>query len=266
MTTTEHTSTVDGIPLLEVTGAPGGAPRRVALWLPFLGGTTATCLPVLVRLAAAGFHAVSLDPWQQGVRTTEAPEDVRDRALGAFRREMWPILGQTTLDAVHVLDRLTDRPDVAADGIVAGGFSLGGDVAVALAGVDHRVVRVATLGSTPDWRRPGMRALDGFGALVEQGEPATQGAWWCAQLDPVTHLHQYDHGPSLLFEAGGADDHVPVENARRFARELAAVGSPAVVQVHVTEGLGHPEAVRNPDAVDRCVAWLTHPDRQEIRA
>jgi uncharacterized protein len=135
---------------------------------------------------------------------------------------------------------------------------LGGDISVALAGADHRITRVAALGSTPDWTRPGMRDLGGSGELIDQGTPGAYGRWLYEQLDPVTHLDHYAHGPAILFEGGQADQHVPMEAAYRFATALAD-RSPAAgkhISVRVTENLGHREAVSNPDAVDRSLAWL----------
>lgn len=257
----DQRATVAGIPVRWVTRTPeaGGAGRGIALWLPYLGGTKDVVLPVLERLARAGFFAVSLDPWQHGDRGTEPPEQLRDRMLGSFRRDMWPVIGHTTLDAMWVLDWVIGHHDVPADDVVAGGLSMGGDISVALAGIDHRVSRVAALGSTPDWARPGMRNLDGSGTLVDQGTPSPYGRWLYDQLNPATHLERYAHGPAILFENGGDDDHVPVENAHRFAAALAGA-SPAAgknVTVRVSEGLAHVDSVRNPDAVDRCVRWLT---------
>lgn len=239
-------ASVDGIPVRWVTRS---AARGIALWLPFLGGTKDVVAPMLERLADAGFFAVSLDPWQHGDRSTESPEGLRDRLLGASRRDMWPVIGQSTLDAMWVLDWVAAHHDLPTDRVVAGGFSMGGDISVALAGIDQRVRRVAALGSTPDWTRPGMRQLGG-GDLVDQGAPGAYGCWLYAQLDPITHLEHFAHGPAILFEAGRDDDHVPVEAARRFADAVENV------TVRVTERLAHVEAVRNPEAVDRCVDWL----------
>jgi fermentation-respiration switch protein FrsA (DUF1100 family) len=145
-----------------------------------------------------------------------------------------------------VLDWVIGHLDVPADDVVAGGFSMGGDIAVALAGIDHRVSRVAALGSTPDWARPGMRNLDGSGALIDQGTPSPYGRWLYDQLDPVTHLERYAHGPAILFEHGGDDDHVPVENAHRFAAALAGQNPAAGknVTVRVSDGLAHVDSVR----------------------
>ena len=50
-----------------------------------------------------------------------------------------------------------------------------------------------------------------------------------------------------------------MENARRFAGALAKQNPAAAknVTVRVSPGLAHVDSVRNPDAVDRCVRWLT---------
>jgi hypothetical protein len=49
---------------------------------------------------------------------------------------MWPILGQATLEALRVIDATRDP---AITSIVAGGISMGGDIAIALAGIDHEL-------------------------------------------------------------------------------------------------------------------------------
>ena len=140
-------ATVDGIPIRWVTRDQStDMARRIALWLPFLGGTKDAMLPMLERLAGAGFFAVSIDPWQHGDRSTESPTHLRDRLIAAFWRDMWPVIGQSTLDAIWVLEWIAAHHDVSTSSVVAGGFSMGGDVSIALAGIDHRVGRVAASG------------------------------------------------------------------------------------------------------------------------
>ena len=57
-------------------------------------------LPMLERLAGAGFFAVSIDPWQHGERSTESPTHLRDRLIGAFRRDIWPVIDQSASDTM----------------------------------------------------------------------------------------------------------------------------------------------------------------------
>lgn len=233
----------------------GGAARGVALWLPSLGGTKDIVLPMLERLADAGFFAISFDPWQHGDRSAESPEELRDRLLGAFPHD----IGQSTVEAMWVLDWTIAHHDLPSDRVVAGGFSMGGDISVPLAGIDHRVGQLAALGSTSDWTRPGMRGLGGIGDLVDQGTPTAYGRWLYSQLDPTSHLENFAHGPAILFESGQGDDHVPVEAAHRFASALTKQSPMAGenVTVRATKGLGHVDSVRNPVAIDRCVHWLS---------
>ena len=65
--------------------------------------------PFLLRLAEAGVTAVSFDAWQHGQRTNEPLDQLMTRAFGQFRRNVWPILGHTTPDAMRVLDWAVDR-------------------------------------------------------------------------------------------------------------------------------------------------------------
>jgi len=152
--------------------------------------------------------AVSLDPWRHGQRGTESGEQIAQRVFGNFRRHMWPILGQTTLDSLRVVDwAMADLH--AGPEVVAGGVSMGGDVAVALAGIDNRITRVAAIVATPDWTRPGMTDLFDPYRVLPQGQADAYAQWFHDQLDPLTHLHAYAHGPAITFECGADDTHVP---------------------------------------------------------
>jgi hypothetical protein len=102
------TTRVDYIPVTWVSAADRRAQAPLALWMPALGTNEEWVVPFLGELASAGFLAVSFDPWEHGERATESPEQIRDRVYGNFRRQMWPILGQTTLDALQVIDWAID--------------------------------------------------------------------------------------------------------------------------------------------------------------
>jgi hypothetical protein len=104
-----------------------------------------------------------------------------------FRRRMWPLAGRSVLESLRVLDWVDDHFGVAGPR-VAGGVSTGGDVAVALAGVDRRIDRVAALVATPHWARPGMRTLGEDNVLLDQGEADRYAQWFFDALNPVTHL------------------------------------------------------------------------------
>jgi pimeloyl-ACP methyl ester carboxylesterase len=234
-------SYVDHIPVV----ALGDEAAPLALWVPPLGLTKDDMRGVLEPLAGSGFRAVSLDPWQHGERGSESAEEIRARVFTGFRRHMWPIIGQTTLDCLRVIDRFGGGP------VVAGGTSMGGDVAVALAGIDRRVTRVAAIVSTPDWTRPGMRDIRDPSRVLPQGDADSYAQWFFDRLDPMTHLDRYAHGPAILFECGADDVHVLPDGAQRFAAELGGD-----VRVNVHPGLGHIDGASSPELIASAIAWL----------
>jgi hypothetical protein len=82
------------------------------------------------------------------------------------------------------------------------------------------IQRVAAVGSTPNWERPGMRSLTDPAEVLDQGEADPYSAWLAAHLDPARHLDQYLHGISIAFELGAEDHHIPASNAQDFRRAL----------------------------------------------
>ena len=236
----------------EVRGAP-------VLWMSYLGGYGARNLPMLERFAAAGHPAASFDAPGHGARGSGDRWEFADSVLAAFRRRMWPLLGRTTLEALRVLDWL-DGETGAGEGFLVGGFSMGGDVAVALAGIDERVRRVAAVGSTADWTRPGMRELHDASRLVDQGEADAYARWFVDQLDPMRHLDRYRREVAIDFELGADDRHIPEANARAFAAALSGLDSPAAeVTVHIHPGLDH-GVVSDPAAQEAAADFLLAPD------
>lgn len=247
------TGMVEHIPVAWATPEGTGRGTPLALWIPALGIDKAWVVPFLGELAAVGFVAASFDPWRHGERGSESAEEIRARVFGGFRRQMWPILGHTTLDALRVIDWALDALG-AGPTVVAGGISMGGDVAVALAGVDPRISCVAAIGSTPDWTRPGMRDLADPSRVLPQGEPDAYARWFYEHLDPLTHPDAFSRGPAIAFECGEQDSHVPADGARRFKSALKAAGQQVRVTIH--PGVGHVDAVQSPELHQRCLDWF----------
>jgi dienelactone hydrolase len=248
---------VDGIPVSVAAPAPGAVARgRLVLWLPWFTGGRRRMHPQLRTLAGRGFVAASLDPWRHGDRADASMADLFTEVFAHFRREMWPILGQTTVDAMHVADRLLAEYGLDPD-VRAGGISMGGDIAVALAGADSRVTAVAALVATPDWTRPGMHHSREPTRLVEQGEPSPYGQWLYEHLNPATHLDGFARGPRILFELGGADTHVPPDGAIAFRAALAALHPVAAeaITIRIADGVGHDAG--DEAAVARALDWLS---------
>lgn len=251
----ERRVTVDGVPILLV------VPRRpqgpLALWMSYLGGSKEQCLEMLRTLAGAGLPAASFDAIGHGERAEGEPKALLARVMADFRRRMWPLLGQTTLDALRVLDWA--MAEVEIDGnVVAGGVSMGGDIAVALAGIDERVGRVAAAVATPDWTRPGMTLVDDPSRVLDQGEGDRYSRWLREQLDPMLHLDRYRRAPAIAFECGDADTHVPPDGPERFKEQLTQLDpeAGARVRVHRHADLDHLAGARDPEVLGACARFL----------
>lgn len=257
LTTESSTDSVEGIPVAWV--SPAAKPVGVALWLSHLGGSTEQTRPMLQQLAKRGWVAVSFDPPRHGLRGDgSAPSELVGEVLGSFRRRMWPLLGQTVLECLRVLDWTENRFGRHGP-VVAGGVSMGGDVAVALAAVDRRIARVSALVATPDWTRPGMRTVGPGPELIEQGEADSYAGWFFETFNPITHLDAYDRDVAIEFQCGSADQHVPAEAAVRFRDALAErdprVASRIVVEIH--DGVSHLDAARDERFYAAALDWLT---------
>ena len=221
----------DGIPAISV--SPQRAPLGLILHLPAFGQKKEETRPVLDCLAELGFVAVSIDSWQHGERGTEDREQLAARVFGNFRRNMWPILGQTALDVSRVLDWALAEFDLEAP-VTVTGLSMGGDIAIAAAGIDPRIERVVAFASTPDWLRPGMRDAYDPLRLVPPGEPALYARFFYDHLDPLTHPDHYAHAPRLHFVCGEKDTHIPPSGAVRFKAALAEIHPEAAERVSIT--------------------------------
>ncbi|WP_285486158.1 dienelactone hydrolase family protein [Amycolatopsis taiwanensis] len=254
--TTLKSTLVDDIPVAWCSPIePRAAGPRLALWQPPFGMDKAAMEPYLRELAEAGFTAVSVDPWQHGERAAdETGEERFARVFAAFRRGMWPILGRTVLDCMRVPDWAEEELGAGREA-VAGGMSLGGDTAVALAGADARVRRVAAIVATPDWTRPGMRDVFDPSREIDQGEAGPTAQWFHDHLCPMKRLDAFAaHAPAIAFELGADDTHVPPEAAARFRDALAA--TPATVRITHHPG-DHSAAIRTPDPWRNSLEWLT---------
>jgi hypothetical protein len=135
---------------------------------------------------------------------------------------------------------------------------MGGDVAVALAGIDTRISRVAAMAATPDWTRPGMHSIDEHPLLIDQGQADRYAQWFFNEFDPMIHIKAYERDVEINFQCGGADQHVPAASAQRF-REAVTVRNPRAadrIQVAVYEGLSHLDAARDERLSAAALEWL----------
>ena len=227
---TDNIFEIDRIPL--IVREPTSAARGLFLHLAAFGQRKEETQPVLGKLAQLGYVAISLDAFQHGSRGNEDREQITRRVFANFRRYMWPILGQTTLDVCRVINWATAH--YKQSDVKLSGLSMGGDIAVAAVGLDRRISAVTAVVSTPDWKRPGMREISDPTKLIPQGEPDIYAQFFYENLNPMTHLEAYLHGPRIHFVCGGDDRHVPPDGALRFKDELSTVRPDAGGAVSVT--------------------------------
>ncbi|HZR43869.1 MAG TPA: prolyl oligopeptidase family serine peptidase [Ktedonobacteraceae bacterium] len=250
---------VDHIPVIWLEPQVQRPTRQLVIYVPPFSDTKEFTLPYLQDLAAAGFVALSLDPWQHGERGTESQMEIGSRVFGNFRRYMWPILGQTTLDLLRVIDWAVATLDVEPH-IRIGGLSMGGDISVAAAGLDHRIERVAATIATPDWLRPGMQnPFSKPVTLLPPGEPDAYAQYFYDLLNPLTHLTAFAHAPDIYFICGEQDTLVPPDGVLRFQAALRDTYPVAGdhVQVRLIPRLGHMDFDNREPWWSDCLAWLT---------
>ncbi len=246
MNTVASTTWIDHVPALWIEPDPETSPKKLVVWLPGFTGSKEDMEPYLRELAGRGFFALSFDPWQHGQRAVESKEALGTRVFGNYRRFMWPIFGLTALDMLRVIDWAIGRWKLERE-VRIGGISMGGVAAVAAAGIDPRIIRVAVIGSSPDWLRNG--------ADMPPGNADAYSQFFYDQLNPLTHLDHYRHTPAVTFECGADDRHVPPAAAEDFRDALRETyrSCPDRIRVNLHPGAGHTttgEMWRN------CLEWF----------
>jgi dienelactone hydrolase len=223
---------VDHIPTLWIDPPQPASHRKLAIWLPWFTGNKEAMLPYLADLAGQGFIALSYDPWEHGERGAESAEALSSRVFGNIRRYMWPILAHSVEDILRVADWAIASLGVEPR-IYLGGISMGGDIAVAAAAIEERVVCVSALNATPDWMRPGMDTAP--------GTPDTYSEYLFQRLNPMFHLDAYSQCPAIAFECGADDHHVPPDGALRFqaALQTTYAACPDRLRVTLHPGVEH---------------------------
>ena len=254
----ENEGWVEHIPVRWVEPAQLREGTNVVILTSGFTGTAESMSPYLQELAGEGFLAVSFDHWQHGRRGTETPQELGERVFSNFRRRMWPILGHGVLDTSRVIDWIQEK-FTPSPNVHVGGFSMGGDIAVAAAGNDTRIKAVAAIVATADWLRPGMRdPWEPGQPLIEQGEPDSYAQFFYKAFNPLTHLQKYHHGPAISFECAAEDKHVPPDGALRFREALEDQNAEAAsrIRVNLHEGLKHGDLFREPVFWKNSLEWF----------
>jgi uncharacterized protein len=229
---------VSGIPVLWEE-PPQENKQRLVIWLPGLTDSKEGMHHYLKELASAGYVVVSFDPVDHGERSRfdEIPNNAND---GSFRAEIdgktyrhfWSILAETTEETSVIIDWAIAELGVTAP-VGVGGKSMGGDIAVAAAGHDQRILVVAACIATPDWLKPG--------SIYQLSAPNDKIQAQYERYNPLTNLSHYQHQPAIFFQCGAEDTMVPPDGATRFVEKLRSLyqDSPERLEVVLEKGVGH---------------------------
>lgn len=239
-------ASVEGIPIL-VIAPPETKGRPLVIWLTGFSGQKESVEAHLREFARLGFVALSFDPHQHGERRTETKEELVKRVRGNIRRFFWPILARTAEETPKVIDwavkTLGVRPEVGM-----GGISMGGDISVAAAGVDRRIVAVSACVATPDWLRPG--------SFEPPGEPDAAAQADYDRRNPLTHLPLYAHRPAIAFQSGAVDQQVPPDGGTRFVAALQPLYAGAADRLVVNLEPDVPHRF-TPRMLEKSAQWFT---------
>ncbi len=201
---------VDDLPVL-VIAPPETKGRPLVIWLTGFSGQKESVEVQLREFARHGFVALSFDPFQHGERRIEPNAELVKRVRGNIRRFFWPILAKSAEETPKVIDWAIQTLAVRREAGI-GGISMGGDISVAAASVDPRIVAVSACVATPDWLRPG--------SFEPPGEPDAAAQADYDRRNPLTHLNLYRHRPAIAFQCGAVDQQVPPDGATRFVAAL----------------------------------------------
>ena len=194
-----------------VVAPPETKGRPLVIWLTGFSGQKESVESQLREFANKGFVALSFDPYQHGERRIESNEELVKRVRGNIRRNFWPILAKTAEETPKVIDWAIKTLGVRREAGI-GGISMGGDISVAAAGVDPRIIVVSACVATPDWMRPG--------SFEPPGEPDAAAQADYDRRNPLTHLNLYKHRPAIAFQSGAVDKQVPPDGGARFVAAL----------------------------------------------
>jgi dienelactone hydrolase len=162
-------------------------------------------LPLAVYLAAYGFVSLLPDAWGHGERLPERGPSWQSETSPDYFVE---VTRHTVAGLREALGVLAARPEVRADALVVGGFSMGAIASLIVGTEDARVAGVVSIAGSPLPDLMGTR-------LFDSQVPDEAAARWARGHDAATHIAHLAPRP-LLLSHGRGDDMVPVAGALRL--------------------------------------------------
>lgn len=230
--------------------------KGIALWIPYFGGTCDTCAKDLFYISKNNYVAISIDPWMHGERGKSRKPSIRTDALNHFRKVMWQVIGLTVIDSYKVIDWACEEFEIV-ENIVAGGLSMGGDIAISLAGIDNRIKRVAGVASSPDWYRKGMTDVMDSTKIIDQGNPTHFSQWLCEKLNPSLNIESYKHDVTMQLEYGTKDTHILSKWAVDFKSKVEKDNKNGnAITILNSEESTHISLIQKKTVIDRAIDFL----------
>lgn len=169
------------------------------------GASKSDVLPLAHLLAAHGFVVLLPDAWGHGERfPAEGPNWMTEISVDYFVQ----VVRETVDDLREAVSILAARPEVRADTLVMGGFSMGAVTALVAGLEDARVSGVVSMAGAP---LPDLMHVTIFNARP----PSEDSRRWAAEHDAVHLLPRFAPKP-LLISHGRNDDMVPFAGALRL--------------------------------------------------
>lgn len=275
---------IDLIPVYYITpdGYKDGDDMKICLFLSGLSGNKESLVNTYAKyILENGWTAVFFDHYMHGERAdiynpttilTSSEEEVaelRKKILTTCFKNMyrygWEILGNTSLNALRVLDYFYDNFPVVES--VMGGHSMGGDTSLVVAGLDNRINRILCVVTSPDWLRPGMHHLNGYGDVEvpsDPGEPDAMSKWYFDSFSPSMNLTRYDRGNlDAMFVCGELDTHINPNWVYTFRENVYRLNPKAGEKLGIWTNMGAGHASPGEDDLHKLFSWLLNGTEME---
>lgn len=232
---------VGDIPVIyiEPSGFNASKPVGMVIWLDGFTGNKERTIPYLKELADAGYLAVSFDKYMHGERGTMSASQIWEWSERAFEANFWRVLGHSSDDASSVINWA--EKNFTLSGICMGGYSMGGDISLSVAGVDKRVGCVAGVVTSPDWKRPGRRDRSLPITTAVQKEQMKIAQAYYDKYDPASHIQHYMNKPYIYLALGGKDSLILPTWGLNFEKALQPIyaNDKEKLRIHLYKEAGH---------------------------
>lgn len=268
---------IDLIPVYYITpeGYKQGDDMKICIFLSGLSGNKESLVMTYAKyILENGWTAVFFDHYLHGERAniydpttilTKSQEEVtelRTKILTTCFKNMyrygWEILGNTSLNTLRVLDYFYGHFPVKES--VMGGHSMGGDTSLVVAGLDRRINRILCVVTAPDWLRPGMHHLKGFGdesVPSDPGQPDAMSTWYFMNFSPSMNLSRYMEGRiEAMFACGELDTHINPNWVYTFRENVYRMNPKAGQKLGIWTNMGAGHVSPGEEDLHKLFAWL----------